>query len=137
MQTRKSLSGLLMLMVFTIIQVWAPLLHAHTRPADQTVRGIHLPDAGVVAVTTHHIADHGIAHERCSEDEGAIVTAPAELRRDYRVALLPPVDAAPLPVSALHVEHRPELPTGRPLVARIHASIDAAPPYPQGPPALA
>ena len=137
MPARRSFAALVFLLVFTLIQGVAPLLHAHVQMPAGPGSGIHLPD-GAAIVTHGHPAGSQAAliHAPCGLDEGALVTAAAEHRRDDTG--LPPLDTVALvpTVSGVHAAPRLKapLPTA-PAVRR--ADSDAFPPYSTGPPALA
>lgn len=136
MRARRPLSTLFLLLAFAVIQIWAPLLHAHVGSgglAEGT--GLHLPD--VVPNAGHgaegpHVA---VVHEQCGQNEGAIVTAPAEHRRDDRVLVrVPAPGAAVAPGVRIPAWRVPADSCPQPAEPRA-ASADAAPPFPVGPPA--
>jgi len=133
--------AIVLLMVFALIQGWAPLLHAHVGiddapAAESGVRGIHLPDRAVPASHVHVPGEQSAVHAECQDDEGALVTAPTEHRRDDRLAatpapaVTPPSHAPPAAPSAASTI--PWFPHPSPLATR----ADAAPPFPAGPPGL-
>lgn len=133
--------AIVLLMVFALIQGWAPLLHAHVGAGEAAalesgVRGIHLPDRAIVTAHTHRPGESPAVHAECRDDEGALVTAPIEHRRDDRLAatpapaVMPPSHAPPVAQSAASTI--PWFPHPSPFAAR----ADAAPPFPAGPPGL-
>jgi hypothetical protein len=135
----RRLPAIVLLMVFALIQGWAPLLHAHvgagdTPSAESGVRGIHLPDRAVLTSHAHVPGEPSAGHAECQGDEGALVTAPIEHRRDDRLAatpapaVTPPSHAPPEALSASSTVLWFLHPT--PFAAK----ADAAPPFPAGPP---
>lgn len=135
-----------LVLVFALIQGWAPLLHAHVsrpgpesaaQPADTPARGIHLPDGALPAPHAHPAAGGVTVHARCESGEGMMVTAAVEHRRDERL-LTAEWHPAGLVATDTH-------PGNRHLATRLwhpdasvrSAGIDSAPPFAVGPPALA
>jgi hypothetical protein len=135
-----------LVLVFALIQGWAPLLHAHValpggstagQPADTPARGIHLPDGALPAPHTHPTDGHVTVHARCESGEGMMVTAAVEHRRDERLLA---ADWGPASPGVA------DLPRRNPVSALLHwhpdASVrphrvDSAPPFAAGPPSAA
>ena len=131
--------AIVLLMLFALIQGWAPLLHAHVGAGDVVssepdVRGIHLPDGSQLAPHRHGSEEHPAVHAECRGDEGALVTAQTEHRRDDRLAAAP-VTGVPPPSHAPPEALTATCPASWfPHPSSCAARVDAAPPFPAGPP---
>lgn len=81
MATARRLALVAFLCLFCLGQFFAPLLHAHVSPrAAGGEPGIHLP---VAVASPGGAMTHVAAMHRCEDaDEGAVITAPPEHRRD-------------------------------------------------------
>lgn len=136
MVPNRSLPALLLVLVFTLLQGVAPLLHAHVQVWGPGV-GIHLPDATAVVDHDHSGGSPARLFEApCGLDEGAMVTLAAEHRRDD--AGLPPIET-PAVVQTI-VDSADEVRPARerpPRPMSLPAGRSVAPPYSTGPPASA
>lgn len=135
-----------LVLVFALIQGWAPLLHAHVslpgpssgaQPADAPARGIHLPDGALPAPHTHPADGQVTVHVRCENGEGMMVTAAVEHRRDERLLAADWGPAAPVAAVAPRKDQVFALPLWHPDASVRPRRVDSAPPFAAGPPTLA
>lgn len=129
----RSFPALLLLLVFALLQSVAPLLHAHVQAGGPGV-GIHLPDATAVVDHDHSGGSPVALFEApCGLDEGAMVTAAAEHRRDD--AGLPPLETPAVVRTIVDglVQARPTLERA-PRALSHPAGRSAVPPFATGPP---
>lgn len=130
MPPKRALATLALLLLFTVIQTWAPLLHAHVQPAPHVVTGIHLPDGASSAA----LATNGSPAASVGPGCGMLITAQAQISGPEPGATGCTADPAPAPdpppaAAGLSLHRRPA-----PRNVRT-ARRDAAPPFPVGPPA--
>ncbi len=135
----RRLPAIVLLMTFVLIQGWAPLLHAHVGTGDSSalesgVRGIHLPDRAALAPHSHAPGERAVVHAECQGDEGALVTAPIEHRRDDRLAATPAPAATPPSHAPPETLSASSAMLWFPHPTPFAAKADAAPPFPAGPP---
>ncbi len=129
---KRALATLALLLLFTVIQTWAPLLHAHVQPVPDILTGIHLPDGTSPAA----LAINGSPAASVGPGCGMLITAQTQISGPEPGAAGCAADTAPAPdhpaAAARLSLHRLPSPrnvrTGR---------RDAAPPFPVGPPATA
>ncbi|MFO1319382.1 MAG: hypothetical protein U1F52_07190 [Burkholderiales bacterium] len=137
MSLRRSLPAWLFVLVFTLIQGVAPLLHAHVQATAGPGTGVHMPD-GVAVIDHEHPAGSAatLLHAPCGLDEGALVTAATEHRRDD--AGLPPLETPAL-VRTVLVPHPAAMPMSAAPASRParYTDRDTARPFSTGPPAIA